>query len=188
VSPEERDIVVEHALATEDNLRVALLIMSAENDLFDRIIVNFAECVSARLAERFANSGMWRVTNGIKLDGGLPVGGAISAVHRVGGEQICVRLMYDRDPRQVYYSILNEELPAPTNIEWERITQELTSRFAAGKTNTNSRWTSMADPDYRNWYDWDTLIRLWKKEEAATHFVNRLSAIMGIVASVLHKK
>jgi hypothetical protein len=96
--------------------------------------------------------------------------------------------MYDRDPRQVYYSILNEELAAPTKIEWERITQELTSRFAAGKTNTNSRWTSMADPDYRNWYNEDTLIRLWKKDEAATHFVNRLSAIMGIVASVLHKK
>jgi hypothetical protein len=180
--------VVEHALATEDNLRVALLIMSAYDDLCNRIIANFAEYVSTRLAERFAKSGMWRITNSIKLDGSLPVGGTISAVHRVGGEQICVRLMYDRDPRQVYYSILNEELPAPTTIDWERITQELTSRFAAGKTNANSRWTSVADPDYRNWYNLDTLLRLWKKDDAATHFVNRLSVIMGIVASVVHKK
>ena len=118
MSPGERNIILEQALATEDNVRVALLMGMAFDDLRCRIISGFAECVSARLRERFRANASWRVTNEIGLDGYLQRSGAIWAIHRLGKERICVKLMYDRSPERVYYSILNEQLAGSAKINW----------------------------------------------------------------------
>jgi hypothetical protein len=185
MSPEERNIVLEQSLATEENLRVALLIGMTFDELRCRIICGFADCLSARLRERFGPS--WRVMNGIGVDGYLHKGESVCAVHHVGIERVCVRLMYDKTPEKMYYSILEEQAISPPRIEWARVKQELDARFAAGQSTATCRWMSWVDYVYRNWYDPDVLLKLWKKDEAAVYFTNRLSAIMGIVASVVQR-
>src|ERR1700740_3351055 len=98
MSPGEREVILEQALATEDNVRVALLIGMAFDDLRCRIIFRFAECLCARLRDRFGAADPWRVTNGIGVDGNLQPGGSLWASRGVGSERVCVRLMYDRTP------------------------------------------------------------------------------------------
>jgi hypothetical protein len=188
MSPGERDIILEQSLATEENLRVALLIGAAFDDLRCRIITRFAECLGARLRERFAASASWQVSNGIGVDGYLQAGGSLSAILRVGGERVCVRLMYDKSPEIMYYAILKEKTPGTPRLNWGHIKQALDERFAVGKANASCRWMSPVDHAYRNWYNPETLLKLWKKDEAATYFTNRLAAIMGIVTSVLKGK
>jgi hypothetical protein len=188
MSPEERDIVLEQSLATADNVRVALLIGMAFDDLRCRIVTRFADFLADRLRERFGASAQWHVTNGIGADGYLQSGGALFAVRRVGNDRVCVRLMYDKSPEIMYYSILREQFRNPTPINWGRIKQELDARFAVGKPNATCRWISLVDHAYRNWFNPETLLKLWKKDEAATYFTNRLSTIMGIVASVIQGK
>jgi hypothetical protein len=68
MNSEERDIILEQSVASEDNLRVALLIGTYFPDLRCRIISSFAEYVSSRLRDRFA-SALWRVTNEMGIDG-----------------------------------------------------------------------------------------------------------------------
>jgi hypothetical protein len=186
MSPGEREIILEQSLSTERNVRVALLMGTAFDDLRCRIISQFAACLSARIRERFGAS--WRVANGIGVDGYLQKGQSLWAAHRVGSERICVRLMYDTTPEKMYYSIFNEESASPTTINWERIKKELDARFAVGQITPACHWRSLVDHPYRNWYYLDTLLKLWKKDEAATYFTNRLAVIMGIVASVVHGK
>jgi hypothetical protein len=188
MSPEERDIVLEQSLATADNLRVALLIGMAFDDLRCRIVTRFAECLSTRLRERFGADAPWHVTNGIGVDGYLQPGGSLCAVRRVGSERVCVGLMYDKSPEIMYYSILKEPAPHPSRLNWGRVKQELDIRFAAGKTNPTCRWLSLVDHGYRNWYNPEVLLKPWEKDNAATYFTNRLAVIMGIVASVVQGK
>jgi hypothetical protein len=186
MSPDERDIIVQQCLSTEDNIRVALLVGMAFDDLRCRIISGFAECLSGRLHAAFSRS--WRVTNGIGVDGFLQKGGSLWAVRHVGIERVCVRLMYDRSPERMYYSLLDEESPSPATINWDLVKQELDRRLAVGQTSETSRWMSLVDQRYRNWYDPETLLKLWKKDEAVTYFMNQLGTIMGIVANVLQMK
>ena len=186
MSHEERNIVLERSLATEDNLRVALLIGMSFDDLRCRIISGFADALSERLRKRFGPS--WRVTNGIGVDGYLQKGGSLWAVHHVGIERVCVRLMYDKSPEKMYFSVLEEKSPNPPRIDWVRVKQELDARFAAEQSTTTCRWMSWVDYVYKNWYDPEILLKLWKKDEAAVYFTNRLAAIMGIVASVVQRK
>jgi hypothetical protein len=47
---------------------------------------------------------------------------------------------------------------------------------------------SLVDHTYRNWYDPEVLLKLWKKVEAASYFTNRLRVIMGIITSALQGK
>jgi hypothetical protein len=93
--------------------------------------------------------------------------------------------MYDRTPEVMYYSMLKKWPAGPEKVNWGRIEQELDDRFSAGVANATCRWKSLVDPAYRNWYSLDTLLKLWKKDEALTYFTNRLAAIMGIIASVV---
>jgi hypothetical protein len=183
VSPEERDIVLAECLSNEANLGVALRIGMGFDDLRCRIISGFADCVCSRLRERFGES--WRVGNEMGVEGYLQKAGSLWAVRRIGRERICVKLMYDRSPEKMYYAILDEEAPEPPTIDWQRIKQELDKRFAVGQAKAGCRWMSLVDPAYANWYDLEVLLKLWKKDEAATYFTNRLSAIMGIIASVV---
>jgi hypothetical protein len=82
--------------------------------------------------------------------------------------------MYDRSPETMYYSILNEESPRPLKINWGLLKEELDGRFAVGRTNAACRWMSLVDYIYRNWHDPEILLKLWKKDDAATYFTNRL--------------
>jgi hypothetical protein len=188
MSPAERDIVLDQAMATEDNLRVALLIAAAFDDLRCRIISRFTEHLVGQLRNRFGDSAPWRIAQDMGIDGYLQTGGSLWAVHRFAGERVCVKLGYDKSPESMYYALLNEQTPAPSKVNWDRIKQELDDRFAAGKTNASCRWMSVVDHAYRNWYDTEVLLKLWRKDETATYFANRLAAIMGIVASVLQRK
>ena len=186
MSPEERDIILAQSLSTEENTRVALLVGASFDDLRCRIISGFADALVLRLRDRMGPA--WCITNRIVVDGYLQKPGAIWAVHYVGVERICVRLMYNRSPDKMYFSILTEESPGPPKINWGRLKQELDSRFAVGVASDTCRWMSLVDPAYRNWYDLEILLKLWKKTDAATYFTNRLSAVMGIVANVVHGK
>jgi hypothetical protein len=188
MSPSERDIVLDQALATEDNLRVAMLIAAAFDDLRCRIISRFTEYLVELLRNRFGDSAPWRLWHDIGIDGHLQAGGSLWAVHHVEGERVCVKLGYDKTPEAMYYAILNEQAPARSKVNWVRIKQELDNRFAVGKTSASCRWISVVDHTYRNWYDTEVLLKLWKKDDAARYFTNRLAAIMGIVASVLQSK
>jgi hypothetical protein len=88
----------------------------------------------------------------------------------------------------MYYALRRIATEGPPKINWGRVKQELDRRFAVGQGNETCRWMSLVDHAYRNWYDQETLLKLWKKDEAATYFTNRLAAIMGIVASVVQGK
>src|SRR5262249_9930732 len=154
VSPDERDIILEQALATEENVRVALLVGMAFDNLRCRIISSFGDCLSSRLQERFGAS--WRVTNGIGVDGYLQKGGSLCAVRHVEVEHVCVSLMYDRSPEKMYFALRRIAAEGPPTINWGRVKQELDRRFAAGQSNETCRWMSLVDHAYRNWYDQET--------------------------------
>jgi hypothetical protein len=186
MSPDEREIILAQSLLTEDNVRVALLVGASFDELRCRIISGFADALVLRLRDRMGPA--WSISNRIVVDGFLQRSGAIWAVHHVGVERICVRLMCNQRPDKMYYSILKEETPGQPKINWGRIKQELDTRFAVGQETDTCRWLSPVDPAYRNWYDAEILLKFWRKTDTATYFTNRFSAIMGIVANVIHQK
>src|SRR5262249_602483 len=143
---QERDLILEESLASEDNLRVALLVGSSFADLRCRIISRFADCCRVRLRDRFRGVPAWRANNRLGVNGYLQKRGALWAVHRlVGQERVCVKLMYDKSPEKMYYAILNEKLPNLPKINWGRLKHELGTRFAAGQTSATCRWMSLVD-------------------------------------------
>jgi len=188
MSPEERDIILEQSLGSENNLRVALYVGMAFDDLRCRIISRFADDLCSRLQKRFGGLESWRITNEIGVDGYLQKSGSLWAIHRRGGGRVCVKLTYDKSPERMYYAIPNEEAPHPPKINWALLKGALDARFAAGQSTDTWHWTSLVDWAYRNWFDMEVLLKLWKCEDAANYFTNRLSAIMGIVASVVQGK
>jgi hypothetical protein len=183
MSPEERELVLQQSLANEDNVRIALLIGTTFEELRFRIIRGFADSLSNRLRERFGPA--WRVRNGIGVDGYLQKSESLWASRHFGIERVTVSLRYDKSPERMYYAVLKEEPRSSSTINWVRVKHELDRRFAVGQANETCHWMSYVDHAYRNWYDVEILPKLWKKAEAVIYFSNRLSAIMGIIASVL---
>ena len=189
----ENKMILEHALASEDNLKTALEINSAFNgDLDRRIFVGFLdkleEFVLDKLRQQLPDASEWEVIVVDLRRSPFDKSTDFSFGKRSWGTQYRVALEPKKDNAcDVILGVWREENTPrfqPENL----LKQALDRTIGEGNNNNDKGWEwfqHLKDP-YRNWGTKDGLIRLkFHEDEAIKHIGEKLVDIIKVAAPII---
>jgi hypothetical protein len=175
---DEADIIVEHALESDRNLRIASKIGLAFPKLKQVIVGDFVKVLISGLRERLGSSWIlddeWTQTP-------LAKGSYVSAKKAIWAEKSSIGLHCDKvGPGDLSFFVWVE----PDYIKGTTIATELKAaldeRYAPGRKEPRYPWWRYVDAPYGHWTNEDVLIALRQKTEALELFLNHLTTISTI--------
>jgi hypothetical protein len=171
----ERDVILDHALQSKENLEIALKIGAAYDDLVGNVILRFLGAVENDLTTRLGKR--WKIT-------------ICSDVQELSGRyvQLLTAALLDH-PGQFHIVLGADDLGYPKKV-WvgvrapnaaldirAKVKQVIERLFPNGKSGDPSFWWRYFDKSYVSWGDEDTPLLLYGKTEALDSVVGNLECL-----------
>jgi hypothetical protein len=175
LSESEKDVVIKHAFENEENLRIALVVGAAYQELCGRIIATFLEAVRTQLRSLLSND--WQLT--IKSDTEpITTKSAEVIVCRYSKHLAGIRVVLAAEEWRPYLA-----LRCDNHSLCESLKQTVDQEYRAGSKGAVSLWYWYVDKVYSGWSagDPDSLIRLYRKAEAVTYFTENIEKLVQVV-------
>ncbi len=153
----ERQAVIGHALRSPENLRLALVVGSAYNDLKAEIVKSFASCLGKKLEADLGAS--WHV----RLDDLRKVECGIAICKESWAGKFEIRLAADKsDAQDIYFGVKN--LIEHTQGSDRELYRTLNDGVRSGKWSPSWEWYAYAESQYRNWNTTEVLLLLYRRD------------------------
>ncbi len=180
---EEADVIAEHAFENEHTLGIAAKVGLAFPKIKERIVREFIASLQGRLEARLGKS--WTVEDSWS-ETPLLRHSYIAAYKTTWSTEACVGLSCEKDgPSNLdFYVWLEKKLKTPLVSE---LRDALDEHYGHGHHGGNNPWWKWVDEPYRDWNTEESLMRLWKKDEAADYYAGHLLRICKIAGPFLDK-
>jgi hypothetical protein len=174
----ERNLVLDHALLSEENLDIALTVGSIYDEICGRVRTDFTASLGTELTSRLG--GGWQVT-------AEPVGEVVVVQLLGHPAEVYVALASDEGdrPRYPYLAVRcknRDVLPADTA---DQLKAALDEQYGQGRSTVISLWWKSVDKRYADWGSHETLVQLYRKGEALVYFVGHLEKVATVIQAVL---
>ena len=175
---DESTVIIENALESEHNLRLAAKVGLAFPMLKERIIKDFLSSFGSVLNSRLDDG--WKVEDNA---GKTPLlrNWHIVAWKSNWMDKASIGLHCDRPgPSHLdFFVFLVKPFDHP---QMAQLRQALETRYAHGKHMADYPWWQYVEQPYRDWDTEDALVRLWRKDEALEHYASHFLKICQIAA------
>ena len=178
----EHDVILDHAVRDDENLRIALKIGQAYPDLCGRIILGFLEAVEKELTPRLGSAWKVAIFDSAQLEGSehcleahlLSYLGEFCVV--LGAEGYCY-------PKKIYFGVRSD---SPSHSELvEHVRDTLNAQYLKGYRGAWSFWYKYVDKAYSSWGSEDVTLLLYRKGAVVEYFVDHLEKLARAVERAL---
>lgn len=180
------EIVVDHTLQNEDNLRLATKVSTAFEQVRQRIVSEFVKKLQADLLRRLGDS--WEVEQYCDEDA-LGAGCLVEIQKKRWRDNCSICLEGDKDgPSDVdCYVWLNSEMPGKARLAAE-LKAALDEKPGAGRKNADAIWYLYLEPPYDDWTTEETLVLLYRKAEAVKEIGDQLEGVCRTVEPIADRR
>jgi hypothetical protein len=177
------NVVLEHALRDEENLRAFFVVVSAFDAVAGRILADFTRVLVERLRQELGAG--WQVESDAESEK-VWIRKADWPVGPTPQESLRVALAHDQALPCVVYFTARQARKVPDDTKAQRIAKALDADCGLGKRNGEwwPYWYRYED-DRADWRSTKVLLELWQKGEAVEHFANRLVRMAKAVESAV---
>ena len=180
----ERDVILDHALHSKENLEIALKIGAAYDDLVGNVIVQFLKVVEGNLSTRLGNR--WKITicsDLQELSGRYVELLTADLLDNPGQFQIVLGADELGYPKKVWVGVRAPK--ASLDIK-AQVRQAIERIFPNGKISDPSFWWRYFDKSYVTWGNEDTTLLLYDKGEALDSVVGNLECLARSIQESLY--
>jgi|ERR1035437_1303260 hypothetical protein len=180
------EIVVEHTLQNEDNLRLAAKVSAAFEQVRQRIVREFVKRLQSDLRTRLGDS--WTVDQNCDKDP-LEADWLVEIKKKKWGENCSVCLEACKvGPRDLdCYVWLNSEMPTKGRLAAE-LKEALDEEYGAGKESPDTVRYFYLEPPYDDWATENALVLLYRKADAAEEIAGQLESICRTVEPIADRR
>jgi hypothetical protein len=177
----EADVIAEHALEDEHNLKMAAKVGLAFPTLKARIIRTFITSLVTTLKARLGDS--WEISDDWSAK---PLKGSVCVSKESWTDEFWIGLAAEKTgPSELDWFVWTETTISLQTPLVAAIKGALDDGFCSGRsTNNNPWWQYLARP-YRDWNTEDSLLWLWKKEDAVRYCADHIVKMCEIVSPIL---
>jgi hypothetical protein len=179
------DVILDHALQSESNFRMAVQVGLAFPDIHARIIKEFLAALKADLKKRLGRQ--WEVS-----DNWNPIPSKTKLIVSVrktqwSGEDCIGLACQKRGPSELNWYIYVH--PKATPVQQSDIKSALDSKYALGRRETpfNPWWKYIEHRTYRAWNTEESLVALWQKSDAVEYYADHLTRIAKIASPIIDR-
>lgn len=181
-SPQEKQLILDYALASEDNLAIALKIGMTLADLRARVISDFAAVLETQLQTKLGTA--WAVVNSFPRGTALERLNSLATIYQEPWKDVA-HVTLSLEGSGGYFLVTTIDGAAADAIDWVKVKATLDRDYGSGSTSRWNRWWRKTDRPYQNWYDEETMLRFWEKKEAAAYFADHLITIAGVFVKAI---
>lgn len=173
VDKEAKEVVLEYVLGKAENLKTALLVCSAYEDLKKVIITAFAQDLKREL-ENALGAG-WKVDFSPLFSKPLEKWTGFSIGKKSWDERYGIGIEAQRPgPRDFLIGVWKKREASPI----PELKAALDDKVSYGKSNDWWVWYQRVSRDYENWDSGTTLLSMWcQRESVVAYFRNEIMAI-----------
>ena len=173
---EERNLIVEYVLTSEENLLLSSQIVKAFDSVLEKLAKAFFEQLENELLLMLGDE--WRVYNDIKDD--IMGKKSFSISKKMWNGLYAIGLYPERTRLRdfdFYVWRKKEIISSPNKV----INKLINENYKKGNIYENGDWWQFVDNCYLNWNDEETLIKLYEKNEMVSYFKEQFIKIKNIV-------
>jgi hypothetical protein len=180
------EIVVEHTLQNEDNLRLAARVSAAFEQVRQRVVREFVKRLQSDLLARLGDS--WEVEQNCDEDA-LGAGCLVEIKKKRWDDNCSICLEgWEEGPSDVdCYLWLNSEMPGRARLGAE-LKAALDERHGAGRKSPDAVWYFYLGPPYDDWTTEKALVLLYRKAEAVKEIGDQLEGICRTVEPIADRR
>lgn len=180
------EIVVEHTLQSEDNLRLAAWVSAAFEQVRQRVVREFVKRLQSDLLARLGDS--WAVEQNCDKDA-LKADWLVDIKKKRWHDNCSICLEGSKEgPRAVDYFVwLDSDMPGKARLA-EELKAALDEKHGVGKKSANAPWWSFLEPPYDDWTTENALVLLYRKADAAEEIAGQLESICRTVEPIADRR
>ena len=180
----ESDIIVKHALESEDNLRMAIKVGLAFRHLKEELVKACLVDLRDTTLKRLGSS--WRIDENTWIT--KPLGCGLISFKRECWKESSFGLSCDRiGPAQLSYFVWVSEARMKKAHGMQNLRAHLDQEYAPGNSTDCNPWWKYVDKPLRDWDNEEALLRLHKRAELADQLSAHLVKIARITAPFVDK-
>jgi predicted nucleotidyltransferase len=173
-----QQIIIDYAFENKDNAEIALqIIYRCQNEIRKKIIINFLNALEEALRDVFPKS-EWRVENSLREN----VLGRYRGVYFAkgqDGETYKIGFYPDQDgPKAFIIGIVKPPQAQPI----PNLKAAVDASYRPGQANAEWEWYRGIDDGYGDWNNEETLMRLYRQDEAIKYFRDHLARLKEIAS------
>jgi hypothetical protein len=184
----EKELITNFVLKNEDNLRIALKIVSAYDEIQREIVSNFSQELTKALREELNKE--WEITNELTNKEWR----YFSITKKKWNKGYVIGFETHPHPslRNFYFAVIRhkQKFPKPVDkgILKKKLDEYIKGWPEVGPEDINYEWWQYVRKDYLNWDEEEFFVKLHNKEKSILdYFKGNLLTIKGIIEPIIDK-
>lgn len=182
---ELRDLISEHVLLNEENLRMTVQIVTAFNDIREKLITEFLSNVKKELLSKLDSD--WVVQD--KLSDNVFEKCEFSITKKTWKRLYFIGFAPDKKgAKDVYIGVYRQGDKLNKPLKQGMLTNLLNENYKKGNCTNWWDWWQYVDSSFRNWDEEESLVKMYYRTEFVSYFVGQIINIKDIVEAVIDKE